>query len=85
MRSIHQTEIMSEINSPSLLTLPVELLHRIFDYLDAQTILLSFSYVCTHLRAVTHTYEKYTLDLTSISKSDFHHMCSHSFEKCYRT
>ncbi|CAF3479990.1 unnamed protein product [Rotaria socialis] len=66
---------MSKSNLSSLLTLSVELVHVIFDYLDTRTILLSLGYVCPRLRAITNTYERLILNFRSISKSDFHHMC----------
>jgi hypothetical protein len=53
-----------------LLNLPVELLYRIFDHLDIQTILRSLRSVCTQLYSITNTYNRYELDFTSISKSD---------------
>jgi hypothetical protein len=54
----------------SLLTFPVELLHRILDYCDAQTILHSFRLVCTQFYAVVNTYNRFELEFTSVSKSD---------------
>ncbi|CAF3241901.1 unnamed protein product [Rotaria sp. Silwood2] len=66
---------MLDKNPSSLLSLPVELLHHIFDHLDVQTILLALSSVCTQLRSVVYTYERYVLDLRSISKNDFYHIC----------
>ena len=61
----------------SLLTLPVEILHHIIDYLDTPTIFLSFPNVCTYLRAISHTYNRYQLDFNSISKPDFHRICQY--------
>ena len=58
------------MSNVSLLTLPIELLHRVFDYLDVQTILDSFRGVCTQLAAVVNTYNRFELDFNSISKSD---------------
>jgi hypothetical protein len=54
-----------------LLTLPVELLHRIFDYCDVQTILLSVRCVCKQLYAVAGTYDRFDLNLNSKSISSF--------------
>lgn len=66
---------MAATNTISLLDLPVEILHRIIDYLDVPTIFLSVSKVCVHLRAISHTYNRYQLNFTSISKSSFHQIC----------
>ena len=66
---------MSNNVSPSLLTLPIELINRIFDYLDTRTILLSVGFACTRLQAITNTYERLIVDLRSISKCEFHHIC----------
>jgi len=54
----------------SLLKLPVELLHSIFDYVYTQTILYSFRPVCTQLYAVVKTYNKLRLDFSTFCKSD---------------
>ena len=43
----------------SLLTLPTELLHRICDFLDAKTMLLSLRPVCAQLHAMTASYHHY--------------------------
>ena len=59
---------------PSLETLPVELLHRIFDNLDGQTLLLSLQYVCSRLHYITHNYNRYELDFQSICKRRFHRL-----------
>jgi hypothetical protein len=67
---------MCDKYSPSLLTLPIELHHRILDELDARSILLSLSSVCTQLRTVTRSYERFVLNLRSISKPDFHLLCN---------
>ncbi len=64
--------------SASFESLPVELLHRIFDNLDAQTILFSIRPVCRLFRSVvnTHqTYNQYVVDLTLISKANFYVLC----------
>jgi hypothetical protein len=59
----------------SIETLPVEILHRIFDNLDAQTILLSIRPLCRLFRAVVKTYDRYKFNFKSISKTDFHLLC----------
>ncbi|CAF3711202.1 unnamed protein product [Rotaria sordida] len=58
----------------SLLTLPVEILYHIIDYLDISTIFLSFSNVCTYLRIISKTYNHYQFDFRSISKTKFHYI-----------
>jgi hypothetical protein len=49
----------------SLLELPPELLHWIFDYLDTRTILDSIRPICTELGAIVNTYNKLRLDISS--------------------
>ena len=65
---------MSRTDSAKLSTLPVEILHRTFDDLDATTVLLSVRNVCQRLRVTVDTYNLYKLDLRSISKLDFHRL-----------
>ena len=65
---------MSDESEVSLPTLPVELLHRILDDLDSSTVLLSVRNISRQLKAVVDTYDRYTLDFTSISKPDFHRL-----------
>jgi hypothetical protein len=60
---------------PSLDTLPVELLYRIFDNLDAETILLSIQYVCRWFHSVTNNYNRNKLNFQSIFKHTFHQLC----------
>jgi hypothetical protein len=60
---------------PSLSTLPVELLYRLLDYLDVQTILLSFRYVSKKFYLISHSSNRYNLDFSSISKSHFDLIC----------
>ena len=55
----------------TLSTLPVKILHQIFEHLDETTFLLSVRNVCQRLRATVDTYNRYKLDLRSISKRDF--------------
>ena len=54
-----------------LSTLPVEMLHRIFDELDATIIIFSVRDVCRSIRAAVDSYNRYALDFTSVSKPDF--------------
>ncbi|CAF3314865.1 unnamed protein product [Rotaria sp. Silwood2] len=66
---------MSNNTIPSMEALPVELLHRIFDNLDAQTIVFSVRPVCRFLRSVVETYDRHILDLKLISKLNFYAIC----------
>lgn len=50
---------MSGELSVNLHKLPVELVYRILDNLDQQTIFLSCRNVCTRLNAITDTYRRY--------------------------
>ncbi|CAF1491898.1 unnamed protein product, partial [Adineta steineri] len=54
---------------------PVEILYRIFDNIDSETILLSIRPVCRLFRAVVNTYNRYIYNFESISKSNFHLQC----------
>ncbi|CAF1396367.1 unnamed protein product [Adineta steineri] len=54
---------------------PVEILYRIFDNLDSETILLSIRPVCRLFRAVVNTYNRYIYNFESISKSNFYLQC----------
>lgn len=56
-------------------TLPVEILHRIFDNLDIQTIFLSIRYVCKDLYLTTNSYNRYNFNFKSISKPSFQFIC----------
>jgi hypothetical protein len=66
----HSFQQHTAMSDASLLTLPVELLYRILDHLDMQTILQSLRSVCTRLYSITNSYNRYELNITSISKSD---------------
>ncbi|CAF3418498.1 unnamed protein product [Rotaria sp. Silwood2] len=55
--------------------LPVEILHHIFDSLDALTILFSLRCTCRRLKTIVDGYDRYVLDFQSISKSDFQLLC----------
>jgi hypothetical protein len=63
-----------ETTAALLLTLPVEMIHRIFNELDGTTLFLSVRNVCQQLRTAVDTHQRYALDLTSISKPDFHRL-----------
>ena len=63
------------MSNASLPTLPVELLHRIFDHLDIRSILLSIRSVCKNLYAVTNSYDRFKLTSNSFSYSDIRLIC----------
>ena len=60
----------------SFSSLPVELIHYLFQYLDISTIFFSFRYVCKRFHTIVETFDRYKLDMQSISKSDFDRICS---------
>ncbi|CAF2808808.1 unnamed protein product [Rotaria sp. Silwood2] len=66
---------MSTILNSSLDTLPVELIHRIFNSLDEQTIILSLRYVCKRFYTIVNVYDHYKLNFESILKSNFDRIC----------
>ncbi|CAF4725063.1 unnamed protein product [Rotaria sp. Silwood1] len=66
---------MSNNMNLSIQILPVEIFHRIFDSVDAQTILFSIRSVCRLFRAMVNSYDRYNLDFKLISKSNFHLLC----------
>ncbi|CAF3369061.1 unnamed protein product [Rotaria sp. Silwood2] len=66
---------MSTTLTLSLDTLPIELIHQIFNSLDEQTIILSLRYVCQRFYTITNVYDCYKLNFQSISKSNFDHIC----------
>lgn len=57
---------------PYLDLLPVELIYHIFNYLDADTILLSFRYICKRFYIISNVYNEYKLNLNSCTKSNFY-------------
>lgn len=62
------------MSTPCLYSLPVEVLHRIIDYVDSETIFLSFRTVCKYFYTIINTYNQYKLDFRSITKPAFHHV-----------
>ena len=58
----------------SLLDLPVEVFHRIFDFLETHTIFRSLRCTCKQLYGSIHTYDRFELNFTSISRSHFQHV-----------
>lgn len=65
---------MSDDHSP-LISLPEELLHLIFDHVDAQTLLLSVHQTCHRLRNVLSRYNRWRLDFRYLCKADFDRLC----------
>ncbi|CAF0863818.1 unnamed protein product [Rotaria sordida] len=59
----------------SIEKLPVELLHRIFDNIDAETIFFSIRSVCRLFQSVVKTFDRFILNFQSISKSNFYKLC----------
>ena len=59
------------MSNTALPLLSVEVLHRVFDSLNAQTILHSVPSVCTKLYASVKTYNRFKFDLPSYSIYDF--------------
>lgn len=55
--------------------LPTEILYQILDLLHCETILTSFANVSRRFREIAKTYNRYRIDLRSISKSNFHIIC----------
>ena len=66
----------TNINTPSLNTLPTELLYRILDILDNDTIIFSFGSVCKRFRTIINTYNRYSFNFQSISKPYFNSVCN---------
>ncbi|CAF1933044.1 unnamed protein product [Rotaria magnacalcarata] len=60
---------------PSLDTLPAELLYQLLDLLPCENILISVANVCRRFRSIAHAYDRYDIDLRSISKPTFHKIC----------
>jgi hypothetical protein len=54
----------------TLSSLPIEILYCICDHLDIQDILRSIRRVCRHLYAVSNTYNRYKLNMCSMTASD---------------
>lgn len=56
----------------SIENLPVEIMHRIFDSFDAETLIFSIRPVSRFFRSVVITYHRYILNFKSISKAKFY-------------
>ena len=55
--------------------LPVEIIHRIFDHLDIETIFFSIRPVCRLFRSIVLNYHRFNFHSTIISKSHFDVLC----------
>ncbi|CAF0933359.1 unnamed protein product [Adineta steineri] len=64
------TDIISYLDN-----LPVELLYHILKFLDTDTILLSFRYVCKRFYIISNVYNQYELNLNSCTKYNFYRFC----------
>ena len=67
---------MSTEETPSLCNLPLELIHYLFRYLDAPTIVRSLRGICKRFYLIITTYDRFKLDFHGISKSDFIFLCN---------
>lgn len=61
--------------SETLLSLPTELLYRIFDHCNSKTIFLSIRPVCKRLYAITETYNQFVLDIEYDSRIESKLIC----------
>ncbi|CAF3760538.1 unnamed protein product [Rotaria sp. Silwood1] len=61
---------MSATNKSHFEALPIEIIHRIFNYLDVETILFSIRCTSKQLYYVANTYDRYELDFRYMFKSD---------------
>ncbi len=55
----------------TLATLPVEMIYRILDHLDTETIFLSLRNVCQRLNDITDTYHPYQVNYRFIFQVSF--------------
>ena len=51
------------VEDRTLIDLPIEIIHRIFDFCDVQTILINIRQVCRTLFACSNTYDRFSLIL----------------------
>ena len=58
------SEQMSERSAPALLTLPIELVYRILNYLQSYDIFISAHNVCLKLNSIIDTYQPYQVSLS---------------------
>ena len=62
--------MMSRNTNQTLLSLPIEVIHRILDHLDAFDILISLHGVCAHLDAIIDNHVPYQVTVAFVSKHD---------------
>ena len=62
---------MSEIVARSLDNLPVEILYRIFDDLDIETIFFSIRTLCRYFQSIVDHYNRLHFDLEILSRYQF--------------
>ena len=55
--------------------LPVEIIHRVFDYLDIKTIFFSIRPLCELFRLIVLNYDRFNFHLKLSSKADFDVLC----------
>lgn len=72
VKSIQHSNLMS---IPSIESLPIELLHQIFDNLDVETIIISLRSVSKLFQSIVHIYDRYIWDFHLFSKSNFYIIC----------
>ncbi len=53
---------MADQLKPSLLTVPIELLYRIFNYLDDFHIFCTMRNICTHMNTIIDDYRRYKVE-----------------------
>ena len=61
---------MSRNTNQTLLSLPIEVIHRILDHLDSFDILISLHGVCAHLDAIIDNHVPYQVTVAFVSKHD---------------
>ena len=64
-----------EINSSDFDRLPVELILHILTYLDTESILCSFRYVCQRFYRISNVYNRYELNCQALNKWTFYRFC----------
>jgi hypothetical protein len=66
---------MSNAPNASFYLLPVEILYRIFDSIDAATIVFALRITCRRFKAIVDGYDRYAADFRSMSKCNFQLFC----------
>jgi hypothetical protein len=65
---------MSDKIISSLLTLPIELVYRIFDHLNDETIICSMRNVCARVNLIVDSYHRYQVNFSNMSKFNSYHL-----------